>query len=152
MPPGRLNLAIGSGLCTVLLVCLALGQSRSPHDDIGTSLPRTNLSANGAVDRSGLPRPALGFANAHVASNPLAPDTRTVGEATCVACHKLEADHFTHTLHSWDCTPLIERIPPFPCVKPAMARDLSMPPSRKSKGSLRCDGRCFAAVGGRMRV
>jgi hypothetical protein len=103
MPPGRLNLAIGSSLCAVLLVCtftLAVGQSQSPHDEIRSSLPRTNLSADGTVDRSGLPRPALGFANAHVASNPQAPDARAVGEKTCVACHKLEADHFTHTLHS----------------------------------------------------
>jgi cytochrome c551/c552 len=34
------------------------------------------------------------------AANPQAPDARAVGEKTCIACHKLEADHFTHTLHS----------------------------------------------------
>jgi hypothetical protein len=29
-----------------------------------------------------------------------APDARAVGEKTCIACHQLEADHFTHTLHA----------------------------------------------------
>jgi len=57
MPPGRLNLVVGSSLGAVLLVGLALGQSQPPHDDIGKTLPRTNLSSDGAVNRSGLPRP-----------------------------------------------------------------------------------------------
>ena len=99
MPRGRPDILIGFSLCA-LLCTLAVGQSQAPRDDIGKSLPPTNLSADSAVGRSGLPRPALGFANAHAASNPQVPDAKTVGEKTCIACHKLEADHFTHTLHS----------------------------------------------------
>lgn len=43
---------------------------------------------------------APGFANARVAPNPQAPDAHAIGEKTCIACHQLEADHFTHTLHA----------------------------------------------------
>ncbi len=68
-------------------------------DSVSQSLPPTNFSAI-EDDRSALPRPAPGFAHATVASNPLAPNARAVGERTCIACHKLEADHFTHTLHA----------------------------------------------------
>jgi hypothetical protein len=57
------------------------------------------LSADGSPDRSAWRRPAPGFANA-TADNPLAPDARAVGEKTCIACHRLEADHFTHTFHA----------------------------------------------------
>src|SRR5882724_4922903 len=79
----------------------AMGQSQPAQNDTANSLPSSNLSADGPVDRSGLPRPAPGFANAHVASNPQVPDAKVVGEKTCIACHTLEADHFTHTLHSF---------------------------------------------------
>ena len=101
MTLGRLSLSITASLGAVLLVCtFAVGQSQPSRDDVTKSLPSTNLSADGTVDRSNLPRPAPGFANAHVASNPQAPDARAVGEKTCIACHRLEADHFTHTLHA----------------------------------------------------
>src|ERR1700676_1294213 len=90
---GRWSVLIAIAPGIVFLVCTsAMGQSNS--------LPSTNFSADGTVDRNALPRPAPGFANAHVASNPQAPDAKAVGEKTCIACHKLEADHFTHTLHS----------------------------------------------------
>ncbi len=98
---GRWSILIAGALGAVLLVCtLALGQSQTPAADRANSLPSTNFSADGSVDRSALPRPAPGFANAHVASNPQVPDAKAVGEKTCIACHRLEADHFTHTLHS----------------------------------------------------
>ena len=98
---GRRSLSITASLGTVFLVCtLAVGQSQPSRDDVAKSLPSTNLSGDGTVDRSDLPRPAPGFANAHVAANPQAPDARAVGEKTCIACHRLEADHFTHTLHA----------------------------------------------------
>jgi hypothetical protein len=101
MRPGRLSASIVASLGLVLLVCtLAVGQSQPSRNDSANSLPPTNFSADGSVDRSGLPRPAPGFANASVARNPLAPDARAVGEKTCIACHRLEADHFTHTLHA----------------------------------------------------
>jgi DmsE family decaheme c-type cytochrome len=90
------------GLVVVgVLSCAALAQSqsRSRPDSVADSLPPTNFADNERADRH-LPRPAPGFANAHVATNPLAPDAHAVGERTCVACHRLEADHFTHTLHA----------------------------------------------------
>jgi DmsE family decaheme c-type cytochrome len=107
---GRWNLLITVMLGTVMLgvvLCLcapAIGQSqpaqsKPAQDDIANSLPSTNLSTDGPVDRH-VPPPAPGFANATVADNPLAPDARAVGEKTCIACHRLEADHFTHTFHA----------------------------------------------------
>src|ERR1700681_3089315 len=98
---GRWSVLIAIALGIVFLVStLAMGQSQPSQNGIANSLPSTNFSADGTADRSGLPRPAPGFANAHVASNPQVPDAKVVGEKTCIACHKLEADHFTHTLHS----------------------------------------------------
>ncbi len=43
---------------------------------------------------------APGFAKAKVATNPAVPNAAPVGERTCIACHRLEAEHFTHTLHA----------------------------------------------------
>ena len=101
MTPGRLTLSITATLGAMLLVCTsAVAQSWPSREEIANSLPPTSLSADGSADRSDLPRPTPGFANAHVATNPQAPDARAVGEKTCIACHKLEADHFTHTLHA----------------------------------------------------
>ena len=98
---GRLSLSTAASLGAVFLACTwAVGQSRASSDEAAKSLPSTNLSSDGTVDRSDLPRPAPGFANAHVALNPGAPDARAVGEKTCIACHKLEVEHFTHTLHA----------------------------------------------------
>ena len=100
MAPGRQLLLIAAMIGSMLLVCTpAAGQSQPTRDDIANSLPATNFGA-APIDRSGLPRPGPGFAGAQVARNPQAPDARTVGEKTCIACHKLEADHFTHTLHA----------------------------------------------------
>src|ERR1700678_4563035 len=100
MTLGRLSLSIVASLGAVLLVCrLAAGQSQPSRDNAANSLPSTNLSADGTPDRSGLPRPAPGFANAHVAENPQAPNAHAVGEKTCIACHRLAAYHFTHPFH-----------------------------------------------------
>src|ERR1700728_68991 len=107
---GRWNLLIAFMLCTVMLgvvLCLcapAIGQSqpaqsKAAQDDIANSLPSTNLSTDSPVNRH-VPPPAPGFANATVADNPLAPDARAVGEKTCIACHRLEADQLTHTFHA----------------------------------------------------
>src|SRR3984893_13842499 len=101
MSAGRSSVLVVIALGIVFFVyALAMGQSQPSQNDITNSLPSTNLSADGTADRSGLPRPAPGFAHAHVASNPQVPDAKIVGEKTCIAWHKLEADHFTHTLHS----------------------------------------------------
>lgn len=88
----------------MLSAALAFGtfntsRAQQQRGDIAQSLPATNLSSEKQSDPS-LPQPAPGFANARVAANPLAPDAKLVGEKTCIACHQLEADHFTHTLHS----------------------------------------------------
>jgi len=77
---------------------LAFAGTQLPQQD-SNSLPPTNFSAT-EIDRSALPRPGPGFARATVAPNSQAPDARPVGERTCIACHKLEVEHFTHTLHS----------------------------------------------------
>src|SRR5580698_7397014 len=110
MRPGRWHLLITVMLGIVMLgvvpwLCAsAIGQSspakaKPAQDDITNSLPSTNLSTDTPADRHA-PPPAPGFANATVAINPLAPDARAVGEKTCIACHRLEADHFTHTFHA----------------------------------------------------
>jgi DmsE family decaheme c-type cytochrome len=82
----------------------AMAQSQSAHDqssrqDVNDSLPASNFLADGPTGPRP-PRPAPGFALATVANNPLAADAKAVGEKTCIACHRLEAEHFTHTLHS----------------------------------------------------
>jgi hypothetical protein len=100
MSTSRWSVPIAIVLALAFLLCkLAMGQSQPSQNGNRNSLPPTDFD-EGSVRLLQLPRPALGFANAHVASNPQVPDGRMVGEKTCIACHKLEADHFTHTLHS----------------------------------------------------
>jgi hypothetical protein len=100
MSPGWLLLLIAASVGSALLVCTpAVGQAQPSRQEIADSLPATNFGA-APIDRSGLPKAAPGFAGAEVAHNPLAPDARAVGEKTCIACHQLEADHFTNTLHA----------------------------------------------------
>ena len=43
---------------------------------------------------------APGFSNAVVAKNPQAPDATAVGEKVCLACHRLENEHFSGTVHA----------------------------------------------------
>src|ERR1700736_2842495 len=101
MDQGRWSVVIAATLrLAILVLAWAAAHSQPAPKDPSKSLPSTNFSADGTVDRSSLPRPAPGFAHARVATNPQAPDAKAVGEKTCIACHKLEADHFTHTLHS----------------------------------------------------
>jgi DmsE family decaheme c-type cytochrome len=83
-------------ICVItLVVAFASASAQTPPN----GLPATNLSAEDTSGHSAA-RPAPGFANATVAANPQAPDARAVGERTCIACHRLEAEHFTHTLHA----------------------------------------------------
>jgi len=101
MGEGRRSVVITATLgLAIMILAWAVAYSQPARKDPSNSLPSTNFSADGSVDRSSLPRPAPGFAHARVATNPQAPDARAVGEKTCIACHQLEADHFTHTLHS----------------------------------------------------
>jgi predicted CXXCH cytochrome family protein len=101
MDQGRWSVVITATLgLAIMILAWAVAYSQPARKDPNNSLPSTNFSADGSVDRSSLPRPAPGFAHARVATNPQAPDARAVGEKTCIACHQLEAEHFTHTLHS----------------------------------------------------
>jgi hypothetical protein len=93
---GRWTILILAAMGAALyLGATAIGRSQPAHDD----LPSTNLSTDSPADHR-VPLPAPGFANASVANNPLARDAKAVGEKTCISCHRLEADHFTHTFHS----------------------------------------------------
>ncbi|MFT3756113.1 MAG: DmsE family decaheme c-type cytochrome [Pseudoxanthomonas sp.] len=71
-----------------------VGTGKNPHN-----LPSTNLSSQDPQAGHGFDVPP-GFANAHPASNPLAPDAKPVGEATCTACHTREQQNFAHTTHA----------------------------------------------------
>ena len=63
--------------------------------------PSLARAADADEARASAPLPvAPGFARAKVAVNPGAPEATPIGEASCFACHQLEAEHFTHTLHS----------------------------------------------------
>lgn len=75
-----------------------LTTSASPTE---SSLPPTNMSESDVGAPHGRRiSVAPGFAHAAVAENPLAPDANAVGERVCVACHQLENEHFSHTLHA----------------------------------------------------
>jgi len=55
MPLGRRSLSITASLGAVFLAyTLAVGQSQPSRDDFARSLPSTNLSADGTVDRSAM--------------------------------------------------------------------------------------------------
>ena len=97
--PGIAILGVVLCLCAPAIGQSQPAQSKPAQDAIANSLPSTNLSTDGPVDNH-VPAPAPGFASATVANNPLAPEARAVGEKTCIACHRLEADHFTHTFHA----------------------------------------------------
>jgi hypothetical protein len=65
MTSGRWSVLIAIALGAAFLACTsAMGQSQPSQNDIVNSLPSTNFSADRAIDRSGIPRPAPGFANA----------------------------------------------------------------------------------------
>jgi DmsE family decaheme c-type cytochrome len=96
----RSSVLLAAVLSTAFAVgAVGTGFAQQQHGDIAKSLPATNLSSDKQADPS-VPPPAPGFANAHVANNPQAPDAKPVGERVCISCHQLEAEHFTHTLHS----------------------------------------------------
>lgn len=78
----------------------AVALAQKPTDAPPLRLPATNLSADETHARASQLLPAPGFANATVAVNPLAAEAKPVGEKVCIACHQLESEHFTHTLHA----------------------------------------------------
>ena len=74
--------------------------AQQSREQLARGLPSSNLSGTDVQATQASLLAAPGFARARVASNPAAADATAVGEATCTSCHQLEADHFTHTLHS----------------------------------------------------
>lgn len=86
---------VGSfAVCFFLFSAASAQQVRS---DLERMLPPTNLSGDGIVSSENA---APGFAYASVPHNPAAPDAKPTGEAICTACHALEDDHFSHTIHA----------------------------------------------------
>ena len=63
-------------------------------------LPATDLSQDVAQAQVRAISAAPGFSHAGIPDNPLALDAKPVGEKVCVACHELENQHFSHTLHA----------------------------------------------------
>lgn len=79
-------------IATIILPMFAVAQQTS------VELPDLPNAANQSGGNSLIAAP--GFAKARVAPNLQAPGARAIGEKACIACHQLEADHFTHTLHA----------------------------------------------------
>jgi DmsE family decaheme c-type cytochrome len=101
----RFSLACVAALCSLTVSAEPAQQATSAEshqalDRIFESLPRTDLSSDSRPPIAHVAAPPAGFARAHVATNPRAPDAKRIGEKTCIACHQLEASHFTHTLHA----------------------------------------------------
>jgi DmsE family decaheme c-type cytochrome len=90
---------------TIALGLVLLAPTATPaqqsREDLARMLPPTNLSGSGEVPFPGPEVSAVpGFADAAIPGNPGAPGATPVGEAVCTACHALENEHFTHTLHA----------------------------------------------------
>jgi DmsE family decaheme c-type cytochrome len=83
-----------------LLVAPVFGHAQQTREELARDLPSSNLSNDDVHATNTTLLAAPGFAKARVAHNPNAPDATAVGEKTCIACHQLESEHFTHTLHS----------------------------------------------------
>lgn len=92
--------ARGLALLIVLLVYLPAAGAEQTRDELARRLPATGFSAQQAGRSAGQLLASPGFALALVAVNPLAPAATPVGEKVCVACHQLESEHFTHTVHA----------------------------------------------------
>ena len=94
--------ASGRAAAAVLLVILACvpAFAQMPRGAGTIALPASNLSADEARASATALGVAPGFANARVAVNPDAGAASAVGERVCIACHQLESEHFTHTLHA----------------------------------------------------
>jgi DmsE family decaheme c-type cytochrome len=85
-----------------LLVVLTLPSvhAQQTREDLARQLPASDLSGEQAQRSARQFLAAPGFALARVADNPLAPQATPVGEKVCIACHQLESEHFTHTVHA----------------------------------------------------
>lgn len=79
---------------------LAPAFAQQTREDFARRLPASDFANGQAGDDARRFLAAPGFALARVAVNPLAAGAEPVGERTCIACHQLESEHFTHTLHA----------------------------------------------------
>ncbi|MBO9662970.1 DmsE family decaheme c-type cytochrome [Dokdonella sp.] len=87
-------------VCGFWLLFGAAAQAQQTREELSRNLPASGLSNEEVQSTGRTLLAAPGFAKAKVAVNPAFPDATPVGERTCTACHQLEADHFTHTLHA----------------------------------------------------
>ncbi|MBL8298322.1 MAG: DmsE family decaheme c-type cytochrome [Rhodanobacteraceae bacterium] len=101
MPSRTVGLA-GTWVRRAALVCIVIVApvtAQQTREQLAQRLPADFSGAQAERDtRQFLAAP--GFAQAQVATNPRAADATPVGERVCVACHQLESEHFTHTLHA----------------------------------------------------
>jgi len=87
-------------LGALLLSAPPPASAQQTREELARDLPATNLSNDDIKATAPALGVAPGFAHARIAENPDAPDATPVGEQTCIACHQLESDHFTHTFHA----------------------------------------------------
>jgi DmsE family decaheme c-type cytochrome len=96
--------ALALGVIALALGALCLAPTPAPaqqtREELAANLPASNLSGDAMHQDVATLLAAPGFARAVVATNPEAPDAKPIGEHTCIACHQLESEHFTHTLHA----------------------------------------------------
>src|SRR6476619_509285 len=86
-------------LAVLVLGCSALSPvlAQQSREELARDLPSSTLTGADVAATSAALSPAPGFANARIAENPAAAGATAVGERTCIACHQLESEHFTHT-------------------------------------------------------
>ncbi len=87
------------GFLLLLLFVMGSAVAQQTREELAAGLPDMGLAQSDVARGQGF-LGAPGFAGARPARNPLAPEATPVGEATCVSCHALEGQSFTHTVHS----------------------------------------------------
>lgn len=102
MAPRAHGLARTWAAALLLLAALpfAPAHAQQTREDFARRLPASDFASGQVRDDAKRFLAAPGFANARVAANPLAAAAQPVGEKVCIACHQLESEHFTHTLHA----------------------------------------------------
>ena len=95
MRPGKSALRLGSVVFAMLLMQAGATQEPARND-----LPATDMAAGERAQRAVAGDVPPGFANAGVPENPQAVAAQATGDKVCTACHTLETQHFSHTVHS----------------------------------------------------
>lgn len=89
---------IATALCVVGLTLATTVPAQQSRDDLARMLPSSDLGGDpGSTATHDAPP---GFAFATIPANPGAPRATAVGESVCTACHQLEDEHFSHTIHA----------------------------------------------------